>query len=62
MNETVAKGVAQVIATTAAAAAGAATTGGSAPGAAVAVGVDANNRQLHQDGRDWAKKNAKKYQ
>ena len=49
VNETVAKGAAQVIATTTAAAVGAATTGGSAQGAAVGMGVDANNRQLHPE-------------
>jgi hypothetical protein len=47
VNETVAKGAAQIIVTTTAAAVGAATTGGSAQGAAVGMGVDANNRQLH---------------
>jgi filamentous hemagglutinin len=58
----VAQATASLITGTAAAGIGAVVSGGSVPGAVAGVNVDANNRQLHQDGRDWAKKNARKYQ
>ncbi len=60
-SEGIARGTGQVVANVAALVLGGVAGGGSAAGAALAVNVDANNRQLHPTEIRWIKDNARRF-
>jgi filamentous hemagglutinin len=60
-SEGVARGTGQVVANVAALVLGGVASGGSAAGAALALDVDANNRQLHPTEIQWIKDNARRF-
>ncbi|MDH4375659.1 MAG: hemagglutinin repeat-containing protein [Ramlibacter sp.] len=60
-SEGIARGTGQVVANVAALVLGGVAGGGSAAGAALALNVDANNRQLHPTEIRWIKDNARRF-